>query len=218
MRLVRTHILGSMFVVVSLAYGAIGNGTTQTVNLEPGTSLGPLRLKGYCTAHGFADSSSWNCVRPNGERVPINMRDACNFQYRNQRGVAVAPNDDIRFDPSRWTCVVEDVVTVKRTSELPVGVYRAGPGVVLPRVTASPKPHYTVEALRAKVQGTVLVECVVDVNGLCRSIEVVRSLDSTFGLDEQAVASVRKWRFHPGAGLGMPAPVLVTVEVSFHLR
>ena len=40
------------------------------------------------------------------------------------------------------------------------------------------------------VQGLVLVECVVDVNGLCRGIEVARSLDSTFGLSGTHARSI----------------------------
>ncbi|MDA1186010.1 MAG: hypothetical protein O2930_15380, partial [Acidobacteria bacterium] len=40
------------------------------------------------------------------------------------------------------------------------GVYRPGSGVVNPRILSEVKPQYTADAMRAKVQGTVLLECV----------------------------------------------------------
>lgn len=46
----------------------------------------------------------------------------------------------------------------------------------------------------------------------------MRSLDPTFGLDNEATNSVRQWRFKPGTRLGQPVPVLVTIEVEFALR
>ena len=41
------------------------------------------------------------------------------------------------------------------------GVYRPGSGVINPRILREIKPQYTADAMRAKVQGTVLLECVV---------------------------------------------------------
>jgi hypothetical protein len=44
------------------------------------------------------------------------------------------------------------------------------------------------------------------------------ALDMMFGLDEQAIASAREWRFRPGQRLGSPVPVLVTLEIAFNIR
>ena len=49
-------------------------------------------------------------------------------------------------------------------------------------------------------------------------IRIVRSLDMVFGLDQQAIASVREWRFRPGMRLGEPVPVQVTLEIAFSIR
>src|SRR5439155_15671701 len=54
------------------------------------------------------------------------------------------------------------------------GVYRPGSGVTSPVPTVSPKPQYTAEAMRARIQGSVLVECVVQPTGSCSDIEIVR--------------------------------------------
>ena len=98
------------------------------------------------------------------------------------------------------------------------GVYRPGNGVTLPRVLHEERPQYTSDAMRAKVQGTVLLECVVRTDGSVGDVQVLRSLDPTFGLDQQAVAAARKWRFAPGTRLGEPVPVLITIELTFTLR
>ncbi len=98
------------------------------------------------------------------------------------------------------------------------GVYRPGNGVTLPRVLHEERPQYTSDAMRAKVQGTVLLECVVRTDGTVGDVQVIRSLDPTFGLDQQAVTAARKWRFAPGTRLGEAVSVLITIELTFTLR
>lgn len=98
------------------------------------------------------------------------------------------------------------------------GVYRPGSGVVNPRILREVKPQYTADAMRAKVQGTVLLECVVMADGTVGRVDVVRSLDPTFGLDQEAVKAARQWQFQPGTRFGEPVNVLVTIELTFTLR
>lgn len=98
------------------------------------------------------------------------------------------------------------------------GVYRPGNGVTLPRVLREVRPQYTSDAMRAKVQGTVLLECVVRPDGSVGEVQVIRSLDPTFGLDQQAIVAAKQWRFAPGTRLGEPVSVLITIELTFTLR
>jgi protein TonB len=79
------------------------------------------------------------------------------------------------------------------------------------------KPQYTLEAMRAKIQGTVLLDCVVKADGTVGDVEVLRSLDKT-GLDQEAIRAARAWQFEPGTRNGEPVPVLVTIELTFTLR
>jgi protein TonB len=72
--------------------------------------------------------------------------------------------------------------------------------------------------MRAKVQGTVLLECIVRPDGTVTDVQVLRSLDSTFGLDQEAIKAAQKWRFRPGTLQGQPVPVLITIELQFTLR
>jgi TonB family protein len=98
------------------------------------------------------------------------------------------------------------------------GVYRPGSGVINPRILREVKPQYTADAMRAKVQGTVLLECVVLPDGTVGRVDVVKSLDPTFGLDAEAVKAAKQWRFQPGTKSGEPVAVLVTIELTFTLR
>jgi len=98
------------------------------------------------------------------------------------------------------------------------GAYKPGNGVMLPQLIKEVKPAYTSDAMRAKVQGTVLVQCVVRQDGSVGDVEVIRSLDSTFGLDQEAIKAAKQWRFRPGTRLGEPVPVLITIELTFTLR
>jgi periplasmic protein TonB len=98
------------------------------------------------------------------------------------------------------------------------GAYRPGNGVETPRLLKEVKPQYTAQAMRAKVQGTVLLECVVQPDGTVGNIRVVRSLDQAFGLDQEAIKAARQWQFAPGTRFGQPVSVLVTIEIAFTLR
>jgi protein TonB len=98
------------------------------------------------------------------------------------------------------------------------GAYRPGSGVSMPRVLKEVKPQYTSDAMRAKIQGTVVLEAVVNPDGTVGNVEVIKSLDPTFGLDQEAMRAARQWRFMPGMLKGQPVPVLVTIELTFTLR
>lgn len=98
------------------------------------------------------------------------------------------------------------------------GAYKIGNGVTSPIPIREVKPQYTAEAMRAKVQGTVWLNCIVLPDGTVGSVEIVRSLDSSFGLDQEAVKAAKQWRFRPGIRQGEPVPVLVTIELTFTLR
>jgi TonB family protein len=106
-----------------------------------------------------------------------------------------------------------------RGSSPPDGTFRAGQtGVRMPRVVREVKPQYTPDAMRAKIEGRVIVECVVQPDGTVGEVRVVRSLDAVFGLDDEAVKAAKQWRFLPGMKDDLAVPVRVTIELFFTLR
>lgn len=93
---------------------------------------------------------------------------------------------------------------------------RVGPGITPPKAIHRVEPEYSEEARNARVQGTVVLQTVIDKAGRPTRITVLRPLG--FGLDEKARAAVEKWRFEPATKDGKPVYVWVTVEVNFRIR
>ena len=96
------------------------------------------------------------------------------------------------------------------------GPYRAGAGIDPPRLRHEVKPAYTTAARRQGVEGDVLVEIVVRRDGTVGDVRLIRRLGH--GLDEQAIAAVRQWRFDPARRHGAPVDVIVEVSLQFRLR
>jgi periplasmic protein TonB len=91
-------------------------------------------------------------------------------------------------------------------------------GVTPPRVVKQVKAIYTPEARAAGIQGTVTLDVLVLKDGrVGDDVQVIRSLDTKYGLDEQAVAACRQWIFKPATKNGRPIELHVTIEQTFHI-
>lgn len=97
-------------------------------------------------------------------------------------------------------------------------VYDPGNGVTPPSVVHEVKPVYTAAALQRKIQGSVWLGVVVGESGDVTEVEVTRSLDPEYGLDDQAVKATRQWTFKPGTKDGKPVAVRLTIEMTFTLK
>jgi TonB family protein len=95
---------------------------------------------------------------------------------------------------------------------------RPGSGVIVPRPIVRPAPHYTAEAMRARIQGRVSLSCVVNTEGMCEDIRVTESLDTVHGLDADAVWTILQWRFTPATLNGKPVKVRIMIQLDFNLR
>jgi TonB family protein len=78
-------------------------------------------------------------------------------------------------------------------------------------------PEYTEAAAAAQIEGVVRLQAIVDVDGLAKDIRIVRSLDP--GLDQNAIQTVRKWRFRPARDVedGHAFAAKITLDVRFNL-
>ncbi len=88
----------------------------------------------------------------------------------------------------------------------------------MPKVVHEVKPDYTREAMEAGIQGRMSLQAVVLESGLVGDVDIVDSLDTVYGLDEQAVKAIRQWQFEPGTKDGKPVAVQVEVEFTFKLK
>ena len=95
------------------------------------------------------------------------------------------------------------------------GVYSVGGNVSQPVPIYEPDPPYSEQARKAKFQGTVVLAIEIDAQGNVLNPQVVKALG--LGLDEEALNTVKTWKFKPAMRNGVPVPVRVTVEISFRL-
>ena len=77
-------------------------------------------------------------------------------------------------------------------------------------------PQYPPAALRAGVEGTVILIVDVDANGNVTNVAVERSSRNR-DLDRAAMQAARRWRFNPSVVNGQPAAGRVRVPVDFNL-
>jgi TonB family protein len=88
-------------------------------------------------------------------------------------------------------------------------------GVKYPQSVYTPEPEFSEKARRAKYQGTVILNIVVDKEGNVSRIKLVRPLG--MGLDENAMEGLKTWRFKPATRNGQPVAVEMNIEVAFNL-
>ena len=97
----------------------------------------------------------------------------------------------------------------------PSGPVRAGELVQPPQKIADARPRYPEIARAAHVQGTVMLEAVLDTNGRVSQVRVVKSVPL---LDQAALDAVRQWQYTPSTLHGVPVEVLMTITVTFTLQ
>jgi protein TonB len=96
------------------------------------------------------------------------------------------------------------------------GVFQVGGNVSAPIPIYDPQPEYSERAREAKYQGTDVLSIIVEPDGsVAPDIEVVKPLG--LGLDQEAIKTVRTWKFKPAIRNGGPVAVRVVIEVTFRL-
>jgi periplasmic protein TonB len=88
-------------------------------------------------------------------------------------------------------------------------------GLIHPVVRREVKPKYTKNAMKAKIDGVVQLECIVKADGTVGEVRVTQSLDKLLGLDNEAIKALKKWTFTPGRKNDVAVPVVVEVETAF---
>lgn len=91
---------------------------------------------------------------------------------------------------------------------------RVGGDLKAPAPVERVEPEYPPLAVRAKVQGVVILEARVDRQGRVEDVRVLRSIPL---LDNAAIAAVRQWRYSPLLLNGQPERFVLTVTLSFSL-
>ncbi|PYT09492.1 MAG: hypothetical protein DMF49_01990 [Acidobacteria bacterium] len=77
------------------------------------------------------------------------------------------------------------------------------------------EPEYPEMARKARVEGKVIIEAVIDTDGNVVDVKVLRSIPL---LDKAAIEAVKRWKYRPAMQHGRPVKVYFTVVVEFNLR
>lgn len=91
---------------------------------------------------------------------------------------------------------------------------QVGGGFGEPVRTAFVQPRYPEEAIKARIQGTVYVEALIDEEG---AVEDARPDGASPVLAAAALESIRQWRFEPTILYGKRVPVVLGIRVEFVL-
>ena len=96
----------------------------------------------------------------------------------------------------------------------PTGPVRVGLDVKEPRKVKVFPPVYPALAAQGGIEGTVVLECIIDPRGRVVDVKVLKGLPL---LSEAATEAVRQWVYSPTLINGEPTSVIMTVRVTFRL-
>lgn len=96
----------------------------------------------------------------------------------------------------------------------PATPLRVGGQVQRPHVIFAPQPKYPPLAMQARVQGVVEIEAIIDEHG---NVVQMKAISGSGLLIPEAMRAVAQWKYEPTYLNGVPYPVDLTVDVTFHL-
>ena len=98
----------------------------------------------------------------------------------------------------------------------PPPLYKPGGDVKAPVVLRRVTPLYPEAARRIRLNGFVVLECIIDQTGHIRDAHVVRSSFAAF--EQPALDAVYQWQFAPGTLGGRPVDVQFDLKVTFQVN
>jgi len=113
------------------------------------------------------------------------------------------------------TDIVFDIPEGPPPSE-PEGPIHVGGDVQAPVKTFAPQPQYTEIARKARIQGVVIVQAIIDKQGNVTNVKVLKGLP--MGLDNAAVDTIKTWKFEAATLNGKPVDVYYNLTVNFTLQ
>lgn len=149
-------------------------------------------------------------IQRRARRVPI--PDPTPDEIEPLRLAEPPPELDVELD-AEIPFVIPDAPPA---AEEPVGPIPVGGDVVRPVKVYAPPPRYTELARRARIQGQVFVEAILDKGGEVTQVRLLKGLP--MGLSEAALEAVKTWKFKPATLNGKPVEVYYNLTVIFTLQ
>jgi TonB family protein len=128
-------------------------------------------------------------------------------------GVAIAPTNP---SPARGTVQSGGFQTASADAAAPKPKQAdSGSAVQEVVILEKPKPVYTEEARKLRIEGDVLVQVVFPASGPVQVLRVTKGLGH--GLDEAAIQAAQQIRFKPALQDGKPVDFPATVHIEFEI-
>ena len=150
------------------------------------------------TAKAFDE---WLPDRPVRSARPIS---ASGFE---QPAAAAAPRSSPVSSRAGFGDAATEIPRVKQT--------KAAPAAIQVEILSKPRPRYTEEARRLRIEGDVVLEVRFLTIGEVRVTRIVSALGH--GLDEAAVEAAQGIKFTPARREGLPVDTTAVVRISFEL-
>ena len=162
----------------------------------------------------------WRYTPPllNGDPVSVIMTVTVNFRLNGaQPGITTQPPSGVAraagVAPASPLPLPDGVGT--QVTAFPDDITRVGGEIPAPRKVFDARPVYPEEARAAGVQGIVIAEVLLDVNGNVSDIRVLRSHPL---LEQAALDAIWQWRYEPVLVNGVAEPMVMTVTLNFTLE
>jgi protein TonB len=162
------------------------------------------------------------------------IRDAAvalrRWQYEQPASAPISFNVSFAFKPGAEAVATQNTaatpVTLAAASTPPAPPFpplppgapqpvRVGGSIKAPTQIKKVQPAFPAEARAAGLQGVVIMEAIIGVDGKVSDVRVLRSIPV---LDQAATDAVRQWEYTPTLLNGVPVPIIMTVTVSFTLN
>lgn len=118
-------------------------------------------------------------------------------------------------DPTAFTRPLNEGTSLAPQLPPPVKPRPVGGDIRPPERLVFKAPAYPPLAQAARIEGTVILEAVIDAQGVVQDVTVLRSVPM---LDRAAIDAVRQWRYSPTRLNGVAIPIVMSVTVTFSIR
>ena len=178
---------------------------------EPETYQGPVISKTPLPPPDLPELPAV-AAAPSPRPIPVPMREA------PDREPVEEPVYVPRFEPLGESLLEAADFDPEPPPPVPGLLEEGTPGLIPPRLIAKcSDPIYPRLAVKARVEGLVVLRAIITAEGDVTSIELRDAPRPDLGFSESAIAAVSCWKYEPGRYQGRPVAVSMRVFVQFVL-